>query len=150
MDKLKQKIGEMPEPLYEEGKIFHLPPNKKLKMYLNESQFIKITKDKLIPDSQICNWVPLRYFAQDSKTAKGIKLTEAHELFHQDEFEEALAIYKDLLETRNDYQEAWIGSAVSNYMLGNYNEALIAIQKLHEWRYRDFINMFTKQCEIKS
>jgi hypothetical protein len=150
LDKLKQEIGEIPEPLYEEGKIFHLTPNKKLKEYFNESKFIKITKVKLIPDSQICNWVPLRYLAQDSKTANGIKLTEAHKLFHQDEFEEALTIYKDLLETRNDYQEAWIGSAVSNYMLGNYNEALIAIQKLHEWRYRDFINMFTKQCEIKS
>ncbi len=30
----------------------------------------------------------------------------------------------------NDFQEAWVGSAVSNYMLTNYEEALIAIQKL--------------------
>ena len=68
----------------------------------------------------------------------------------QDEYEKALNIYIELLETRNDFQEAWVGSAVSNYMLANYEEALIAIQKLHEWRYRDFINVFIKQCEIKS
>jgi hypothetical protein len=35
-------------------------------------------------------------------------------------------------------------------MLANYEEALIAIQKIHEWRYRDIINVFIKQCEIKS
>jgi hypothetical protein len=150
MDKLKLDIGEMPDPIYEEGKIYHATPTKKLKEYLNESEFIKLTKHKLVTDSQICNWVPLRYIAQDSSTPNGIKLSQAHEFFHQDDYEKALNIYLELLETRNDFQEAWVGLAVSNYMLANYEEALIAIQKLHEWRYRDIINVFTKQCEIKS
>lgn len=150
MDKIKLDIGEMPDPIYEEGKIYHATPTKKLKEYLNEAEFIKLTKHKLVTDSQICNWVPLRYIAQDSSTPNGIKLSQAHEFFHQDEYEKALNIYLELLETRNDFQEAWVGSAVSNYMLANYEEALIAIQKLHEWRYRDFINVLTKQCEIKS
>ena len=150
MDNLKLSIGEMPDPIYEEGKIYYATPPKKLKEYLNEAEFIKLTKHKLVTDSQICNWVPLRYIAQDSSTPNGIKLSQAHEFFHQDEYEKALNIYIELLETRNDFQEAWVGSAVSNYMLANYEEALIAIQKLHEWRYRDFINVFIKQCEIKS
>ena len=149
-EKLRIEIGEMPEPNYEEGKVFYYIPTKKLKEYLNESEFVKLTNHNVVSDSKICNWVPLRYMAQDSNTPNGIKLSQAHELFHQDEYEKALNIYLELLETRNDFQEAWVGSAVSNYMLANYEEALIAIQKLHEWRYRDFINVFTKQCEIKS
>ena len=106
-------------------------------------------RNKLLPDSQICNWVPIRYMAQDSSTPSGKRLSQAHELFHQDDYQNALDLYKELLETRNDFQEAWIGLAVTQYMLGNYDEALTASYRLHEWRYRVFLNIFSKQCELK-
>ena len=117
---------------------------------MNDAKFIKLTKFKLVPDSQICNWVPLRYLAQESNTSNGIRLGQAHELFHQDEYGNALTIYKELLETRNDFEEAWMGLAVTEYMLGNYEQALTAMHHLHIGSYRDFINVFTKQCELKS
>jgi hypothetical protein len=40
--------------------------------------------------------VPLRYLAQDLGTSIGMMLNKAHELFHQDEFENELIIYKEL------------------------------------------------------
>jgi tetratricopeptide (TPR) repeat protein len=127
-----------------------IPSTKRLKDYIKDDNVVIPDRNKLLPDSQICNWVPIRYMAQDSSTPSGKKLSQAHELFHQDEYQDALDLYKELLETRNDFQEAWIGLAVTQYMLGKYDEALTASYRLHEWRYRAFLNIFSKQCELKS
>jgi len=132
------------------GVVYHSPSTKRLKDYIKDDNVVIPDRNKLLPDSQICNWVPIRYMAQDSSTSSGKRLSQAHELFHQDEYQNALDLYKELLETRNDFQEAWIGLAVTQYMLGNYDEALTASYRLHEWRYRAFLNIFSKQCELKS
>jgi tetratricopeptide (TPR) repeat protein len=132
------------------GVVYHSPSTKRLKDYIKEDNVVIPDRNKLLPDSQICNWVPIRYMAQDSSSPSGKRLSQAHELFHQDEYQNALDLYKELLETRNDFQEAWIGLAVTQYMLGNYDEALTASYRLHEWRYRAFLNIFSKQCELKS
>jgi tetratricopeptide (TPR) repeat protein len=123
---------------------------KKLKDYVNDKNLIEPNKIVHLTDLQICNWVPLRYIAQDSTTQGGIRLNQAHELFHQDNYEAALNLYKEILETRDDFHEAWIGLAASHYMLGNYDEALTASYNLQKNWAPPFITNFSKQCELKS
>ena len=50
----------------------------------------------------------------------GKKLQQAHDLFHQQEFEQASYVYQDILETRNDCDEVRIGLAAAFYFLGKY------------------------------
>jgi tetratricopeptide (TPR) repeat protein len=123
---------------------------KKLLNYLNDKNLKEPKKIVHLTDFQICNWVPLRYIAQDSTTQGGIRLNQAHELFHQDNYEAALNLYKEILETRDDFHEAWIGLAASHYMLGNYDEALTASYNLQKNWAPPFITNFSKQCELKS
>ncbi len=130
--------------------VFHDRSDKRLIDYLNGTEYEFKIKQHLVPDNEICKWVPFRYIAQGSNTATGIKLSKAHDLFHQDEFVQALEIYIDLLETRNDLQEAWLGLAVCHYMLKNYEEAVSASTHLRKWSYSKFLDLFTTQCELKN
>ena len=122
---------------------------KRLLNFVNTKNLKETKKTDLLTESQICNWVPLRFLTQDSKTPGGIRLNQAHELFHQDNYEDALSLYKEILETRNDFYEAWIGLAASHYMLGNYDEALTVSYDLQKYWFQSFICNFSKQCELK-
>ena len=88
------------------------------------------------------NYVPLK--VEHQSHTPSIELQAAHDLFHQDEFEEAKNKYTELLQTRNDFQEAWLGLTICNFILGDYESAYIASSKLFVFKYRDLINYLEK------
>jgi len=102
-----------------------------------------------LTDREIAQWVPLRTTVKDAKTKFGKKLQQAHELFHQDEFEQANYMYQDMLETRNDCDELVIGLSASFYFLKKYEEASSAIFKLRNSVNLHYPNRFSTQCEKK-
>lgn len=71
-------------------------------------------------------------------------LQKAHDLFHQDQYEEAIDLYNELITTRNDLHEAKAGIAISYFILGNYEKAEGMAAQLPEWQYRDLIHFITK------
>jgi hypothetical protein len=102
-----------------------------------------------LTDREIAQWVPLRTTIKDANTTFGKKLQQAHELFHQDEFEQASYMYQDMLETRNDCDEVIIGLSASFYFLKKYNEAYSAILNLRNPVNDHYSNRFSIQCEKK-
>jgi hypothetical protein len=102
-----------------------------------------------LTDREIAQWVPLRTTIKDANTTFGKKLQQAHELFHQDEFEQASYMYQDMLETRNDCDELVIGLSASFYFLKKYEEASSAIFKLRNSVNLHYPNRFSIQCEKK-
>jgi len=102
-----------------------------------------------LTDREIAQWVPLRTTIKDANTKFGKKLQQAHDLFHQDEFEQANYMYQDMLETRNDCDEIVIGLSASFYFLKKYEEASSAILKLRNSVNLNYPNRFSMQCEKK-
>ncbi len=102
-----------------------------------------------LTDREIAQWVPLRTTIKDANTKFGEKLQQAHELFHQDEFEQANYMYQDMLETRNDCDEVVIGLSASFYFLKKYEEACSTILKLRNSVNLHYPNRFSIQCEKK-
>ncbi|MBU3714116.1 MAG: hypothetical protein FGM46_04130 [Ferruginibacter sp.] len=102
-------------------------------------------------DKEISNWVPLR---PEYKTDAGFykKLQKAHELFHQDEFEQASYMYRDMLTSRNDSYEVHLGLAASLYFMQNYHEAADIAIKITSAYSNDKVTRFILQCieKIKS
>jgi len=102
-----------------------------------------------LTDREIAQWVPLRTTIKDANTKFGKKLQQAHELFHQDEFEQANYMYQDMLETRNDCDEVIIGLSASFYFLKKFEEASSTIFKLNISHKLQYPNRFSIQCENK-
>lgn len=101
-------------------------------------------------DKEIKNWVEVRTRLIDSSTKTGKKLQEAHDLFHQDEYEQASYVYQDILQSRNDYNEGWVGLSASFYFLGRYEEAAGAAEHIPFWSgHAQFIERFLLSCEKK-
>jgi hypothetical protein len=102
------------------------------------------TKINQIDINRLKRFVPIRmdYYSLTSDNSE--VLQEAHDLFHQDEYEKAKLIYKDLLNSRNEIQEAWVGLTICNFIIGDYENAYIASSNLYQWRYRDLINYIEK------
>lgn len=108
-------------------------------------------KEKIpITDGQISQWVPIKTTIKDATTKFGQKLQRAHDLFHQDEYEQASYMYQDMYETRNDCNEIKIGLAASFYFLKRYEEAAGFSLKINLFFNSDFLNKFINQCELKS
>jgi thioredoxin-like negative regulator of GroEL len=101
-------------------------------------------------EMEISQWVPLKTQIKEVNTKFGKKLQQAHELFHQDEFEQASYMYQDMLETRNDCDEIKIGLSASFYFLHKYDEAITTAIKLDDSLNRYFPSRFAMQCEIKA
>jgi hypothetical protein len=74
------------------------------------------------------------------------KFQQAHDLFHQDEFEQASYMYLDIIETRTDITEAWRGICASFYFLGKYDEAVAACLNPNTHLESSFVNRFVKGC----
>lgn len=106
--------------------------------------------EKPITEREISQWVPIRTSIKDATTKFGKKLQQAHELFHQDEFEQASYMYLDMYETRNDCDEVKIGLAASFFFLKRYEDAAGYALKLNYFFNMDFTNKFINLCELKS
>jgi hypothetical protein len=120
----------------------------------NYNSIAEIQKEKKLDntgltDREIAQWVPLRTTIKDANTKFGKKLQQAHELFHQDEFEQANYMYQDMMETRNDCDELIIGLSASFYFLKKYEEASSTILKLGTSHKLHYPNRFSIQCENK-
>ena len=120
----------------------------------NYKSIAEIQKEKKLEntgltDREIAQWVPLRAMIKDANTTFGKKLQQAHELFHQDEFEQANYMYQDMMETRNDCDELIIGLSASFYFLKKYEEASSTVLKLRISHKLHYPNRFSVQCENK-
>ncbi len=150
-DKIIQKYQtDLDEGIYmSDWREFYEAANKRLIDYvapvLNPN--FDTTQDNIINQidiKRLKRFVPIRmdYYSLTSDTSE--VLQEAHDLFHQDEYQKAKLIYKDLLNSRNEIQEAWVGLTICNFIIGDYENAYIASSNLYQWRYRDLINYIEK------
>ena len=112
-----------------------------------KSGSIKSDDQTLITDGEISKIVNLRTDIQEATTKLGKKLQQAHDLFHQDEFEQANYMYLDIIETRTDITEAWRGICASFYFMGKYDEAVAACLNPNTHLESSFVNRFIKGCE---
>ena len=110
----------------------------------------KLDDQTPITEREISNIVNVRTDIKEANTKFGKKLQQAHDLFHQDEFEQASYIYLDIIETRTDITEAWRGICASFYFLGKYDEAVAACLNPNTHLESSFVNRFVKGCEGKS
>jgi tetratricopeptide (TPR) repeat protein len=92
--------------------------------------------------SKLKNYVPLK--VEHHSHTPSTELQAAHDLFHQDKYEDAKFKYTELLQSRNDFQEAWLGLTISNFILGDFDAAYIASSKLLAYQYRDLIRYIEK------
>lgn len=73
----------------------------------------------------------------------------AHELNNQGKFEEAITVYKWVLQKDPDNGDAWSGTSYAYYRLGRLNEALSACDKALEFNPRDAL-LWTHKGHILS
>jgi hypothetical protein len=66
-----------------------------------------------LSESEVSNWVPIQASARYAGTRFRKRLQDAHDLFHEDEFEQASYMYQDMLASRKDCDELIIGLAAS-------------------------------------
>ena len=108
---------------------------------------IKLYDQTPISEREISNIVNVRTDIKEATTKFGKKLQQAHDLFHQDEFEQASYMYLDIIETRTDITEAWRGVCASFYFLGKYDEAVVACLNSNTRLESSFVNRFVMGCE---
>lgn len=111
--------------------------------------FTQLNVNSFFTDKEIANWVPLKTEIKDASTPFGRKLQKAHDLFHQEEYEQAGYMYRDMLETRNDCDEIRIGLVSSLYFLENYHEAADIALRINSPYKKDESVQFIRQCENK-
>lgn len=85
--------------------------------------------------------VPFKAYQRTSPSAQ---LQKAHDLFHQDQYIDAIEIYKELLIERNDLEEAKVGLAISYFILENFEMAELIVAQLNKFQYKDLITLMTK------
>ena len=73
------------------------------------------------------------------RTSPSHQLQKAHDLFHQDQYIEAVELYQELLLTRTDLEEAKAGLAISYFILENYEMAEATVAQLNPYPYKDLI-----------
>jgi hypothetical protein len=100
-------------------------------------------------DTDIANLVPIKTMVRDSHTNTGKKLQQAHDLFHQDEYEQASYLYRDLLTQRADYQEAAIGLAASYYFMKQYEESAAIGSGINHIEFNKNLTRFLDACARK-
>ena len=95
-------------------------------------------------DADIKNWINIQTEIIGASPKFSKKLQQAHDLFHQDEYEQASYLYLDILQTRNECTEAWAGLSAAYYFLGKYEDAISSANHLQ----MGFARWFSKRCEI--
>ena len=83
-------------------------------------------------------------FKAYQRTSPSPQLQKAHDLFHNDQYAEAVELYKALLVTRNDLHEAKAGLAISYFILEDYELAESAVLSLDPYQYKELITLVTK------
>jgi hypothetical protein len=116
---------------------------------VNRKTLTQLNQNTFITDKEIANWVPLRTEIKDASTPFGKKLQKAHDLFHQEEYEQASYMYRDMLETRNDCDEIRLGLVSSLYFLENYHEAADIALRINSPYKKNESVQFIRQCEKK-
>lgn len=101
-------------------------------------------------EREIRNWVNVQTDVKEVGTRFSKKIQQAHDLFHQDEFEQASYLYLDILQSRSDCNEARVGLSAAYYFLGNYNQAVSYAIHSSNSITATFLNRFHKQCEVMS
>lgn len=119
-----QKHGYCIEKISKNININELVPNSKI--ISNSTVSAPFSESSPITEREISNIVNVRTDIKERSTRLGKKIQMAHDLFHQDEFEQASYMYLDIIETRTDISEAWRGLCVSFYFLGKYDDAVSA------------------------
>lgn len=99
---------------------------------------------------EINNLVPIKTMVRDSNTDTGKKLQQAHDLFHQDEYEQASYLYRDLLTQRADYQEAAVGLAATYFFMKQYEEAAAVASGINDFEFKNKKVGFLDACEYAS
>ena len=107
----------------------------------------RFSENSPITEREISNIVNVRTDIKERSTRLGKKLQTAHDLFHQDEFEQASYMYLDIIETRNDITEAWRGLCASFYFLGKYDDAVSVCLNKNSNLDSSFSDRFIKGCE---
>ena len=102
-----------------------------------------------LTDSDIARFVPLKTLVKDAGTAFGRKLQQTHDLFHQEEYEQAYYLYACMVENRNDCTEVLIGLAASLFFLKKYDEAAGIVLKINDLENDNFLENFICLCESK-
>ena len=95
----------------------------------------------------IDNMVPIKTMIRDSNTVAGKKLQQAHDLFHQGEYEQASYLYRDLLTQRADYQEAAVGLAASYFYMQQYEDAATVASGINHFDFNKHLSKFLDACE---
>jgi len=132
------------------AKFYKHPATNELILIPNNESNVRVIKlDDLTPitEREISNMVNIRTDIKEATTNFGKKLQQAHDLFHQDEFEQASYIYLDIIETRTDIAEAWRGICASFYFLGKYDESVAVCLNHNNHLDSTFVNRFVKGCE---
>lgn len=83
-------------------------------------------------------------FKAYQRTSPSLQLQKAHDLFHEDKYAEAVEIYKELLISRNDLDEARAGLAISYFILEDYEMAESIAASLSPYQYKELITLITK------
>lgn len=122
---------------------------KKLDEFFEKHRANQLRRLSPLSNREITQIVPLRTDSRIAYTNLGKKLQQAHELFHQEEFEQASYLYLDMLETRNDCDEIKIGLAGCFYFLEKYEAAALMAQKLSDQFPHEFSVRMMVTCESK-
>lgn len=156
IDKYRTEFDE--ETYYENKLEFYKKNNRQKKLIDFVSHIINppiedifIINDKPFDLNKLKRYVPIRieYYSMSSSSDKALQ--EAHDLFHQDEIENARYLYKEFVQSRNDSQEGWLGLTICNFILGDYENAYITSSNLYFWRYRDliiYIEKYRKDSDV--
>jgi tetratricopeptide (TPR) repeat protein len=78
------------------------------------------------------------------RTSPSPQLQKAHDLFHDDKYTEAIELYKELLISRNDLDEAKAGLAISYFIMEEYEMAESTAVSLSPYQYKELINLIIK------
>ncbi len=101
-------------------------------------------------EREIRNWVNVQTEVKEVGSNYSKKLQQAHDLFHQEDFEQASYLYLDIQHPPPPCTEAAIGLSASYYFLGYFNKALSYASYLPKSINQSFLNRFCLQCEIMS
>ena len=74
---------------------------------------------------------------------------EAHDLFHQGEYEQACYMYQDMPTSRKNCDELIIGLAASFFFMKKYEEAAGVIARLQGLLHNNMSYRFSELCAIK-